>query len=233
MSEQDMGERHQKVADFVRGLEAEGKGNKLFSVGATSRQMAGVLNLSEATARKYLREAVAAGALVEVKHEHRLLDFPWPEGVEFKPKRWAQGSMNRGWFHMTEERQVGPAMTRITFVFTPERLKQVVDEAMEVDSEKALEQAFRRVQQERRRTEETAEKEKVFAKHHPMLAELLGVLRKRVQGPDSSVPAVRVSAKEHPQAGFIGRVHIEVPEERFAELETILLNGLGKGARDE
>lgn len=232
MSEQDLEGRHKRVAEFVRALENTGKPETLYSVGVVSRRMAREMGLVETTARKYLKAAVAAGVVVEVKHLGRSLRFPWPieEVTKGAPERFVQGSVNRGRFWMTEDRQVGPAMTKTTFLFTPDRLEHVMDVARQADVAKASEREKRTRERQQKMAAEAAAEEAVFAQHYPELARLLRLLRERVLVSGRTMQGVRMYAQEHPGAGILGTVDIEVRREGLAELEAVLRDGLGEAA---
>ncbi|MFH9731937.1 hypothetical protein [Streptomyces sp. NPDC017260] len=235
MDERELRERRERIAAFVRGWEDAGRPESLYSVGAMSRAMAKAMNLVESTARKYLRDAIDAGVLVEVKHLGRSLQFPWPteELAKGAPERFVQGSVNRGRFWVTEDHQLGPAMTKITFVFTPERVKQVMDEAREADARKATERKQREEERLRRMAAEDAAEAAVFAKHYPELTRLLGVLHERVQEPERIGQGVQMYAEEHPRAGVLATVKITVRRpEALAKLAAILRDGLGTAVGD-
>lgn len=225
MSEQDLERRRQRMADMVRTREENAKPETLFSLGNLSRRLADELALSESTARSYLRDAISAGSLIEVKHALRHLIFPAEDGQP-TPERFAQGNVARGVFYMTEERQVGPAMKQISFVFTPERLAQVLRKAREADEAEAAARKQREEQYQQVIAAEEAAEAKVFAAHYPELARLLGVLRERVYAPDAHGLGVRAYP---PDGGGRGVVKIEVRGAGLAELEVILRDGLGKG----
>lgn len=230
MVEQQVPGWHEAVVDSVREMEGAACEGALLAVGATSRRLADVLGVTETTALRYLREVIASGKLVEVEHAGRKLLFPWPDEVKDPPERWANGEVKRGAFRMTTYREVGPAMSRIRFVFTPERLKQVMDQAVAEEAARAAKKERESEEQQARYAAEEAEERARFAKHYPLLAELLERFAEQIQTPRRSGLGVRLNVNEHATLGVLARVHIEVTDERFDILEKILRSGLGDGA---
>jgi hypothetical protein len=217
---------HADVIAAVRGGEAAGD-NVLLSIGAQSRALTRVLGISESAALKYLRAVIKSGALLEVSHAGRRLLLEWPAEVTDPPDVWVAGEVKRGTFRVTEHREVGPAMSKIKFVVSPERLQKIKDDALARQAAKAAQQQKKEEERQARYAAEEAAERAVFSKHYPALAELLTRFHERVDVPDRVAAGVRFYAKEHPRAGVIGRVTVEVDFERFGVLEEILRNGLG------
>ncbi|MGW1261125.1 hypothetical protein ACWD7Y_04090 [Streptomyces drozdowiczii] len=218
---------HMAVLDAVREMEKSARESALLAIGATSRRLSDVLGVTETTALRYLRDVIASGKLVEISHAGRRLLFPWPAELQDPPERWATGEVKRGTFRMTAHREVGPAMSKIRFVFTPERLKQVMDQAVAEEAAKAAKKEHEAEERRAKWDAEAAEERAVFEKHYPALAGLLARLHEQVNDPGDSLGGVRLHAKEHPQVGVLARVSIEVREEQFEALEKILGKALG------
>lgn len=223
-----MSARHSAIVEAVRDMEAAAPDGALLAVGATSRSLARRLGVTETTALRYLKETIAAGQLAEIGHVGRKLLFPWPDGLPNTPERWTTGEVKRGAFRITTYREVGPAMAKIRFVFTPERLKLLMDQAIAEDAAEAAKKARKDQERQEKWAAEDAEGRAVFAKHYPALAGLLERFEEQVREErEGRSLGVRFDAREHPKAGVLGRVNIEVTDEKFAVLEAILRDGLG------
>ncbi|MEW1922327.1 hypothetical protein [Streptomyces sp. NPDC088360] len=221
---------HTAVVDAVRAMEEAARERELLSVGTTSRRLAGAIEVTETTALRYLRGVIGAGKLVEIGHAGRRLLLPWPEGTQSPPDVWVTGEVKRGSFRVTEHREPGPAMAKIRFVMTPERLAALMQEKLAAQEETAARKQREVEERASRRAVEEAEQREVFAKHYPVLAGLLARFAEEVEGPEDSGLGVRLNAREHPALGVVARVHIEVGDERLDVLERILRDGLGEGA---
>lgn len=127
---EEMSGRHAAVVAAVRELESAAKGRALLAVGATSRRLVSVLGVTETTALRYLRQTIEAGLLVELEHAGRKLLVPWPEGTENPPDVWVNGEPKKGAFRVTKHCEAGPAMAKVRFVLTPERLKVLVTQVL-------------------------------------------------------------------------------------------------------
>ncbi|MFJ4686411.1 hypothetical protein [Streptomyces sp. NPDC088789] len=223
---EEMSGRHAAVVAAVREMESAAKGRALLAVGATSRRLASALEVTETTALRYLRETIAAEWLVELEHAGRKLLVPWPEGTENPPDVWVNGEPKKGTFRVTEHREVGPAMARVRFVFTPERLKLLVTQVLaEAVWRAAVKQRADAAQEARYAAEDEAER-KLFAQHYPLLAGMLTWYHEQLYVPRRSARGVRFHASEHPERGVRARVTIEVGDERFEVLEKILRDSL-------
>ncbi|MFD9815074.1 hypothetical protein [Streptomyces sp. NPDC059080] len=227
MVEQQVPGRHAGVIEAVRGMEEAVAEKALLSVGATSRRLAGLLGVNDTTALRYLREVIASGKLIEIDHAGRRMMLPWPAEVEAPPDCWATGEVKRGNFRMTAHREVGPAMSKIRFVFTPERLKRVMNQAVAEAVERAAEKQGLEEEWQAKRAAKEAEGRAVFVTHYPVLAGLLSRLHEQVHVSEDSARGVSFHATEHPRAGVVARVSIEVDDERFGVLEGILNKALG------
>lgn len=222
-----MSGRQESVVAAVREMEGAALETALLAVGTTSRKLMAYLEVTESTALRYLRETIAAGHLVEVAHAGRRLLLPWPEGMTNPPDVWVTGAVNRGKFRMTEHREVGPAMAKIRFVMTPERLKQLMDRVLAEQEAKAAKEKEERDAYEAARVKEDAEERAAFARHYPFLAEMLARFHEQVHVPGKTARGVGCYVTEHSEGRVRGRVQIEVGDERFEVLEKILSDGLG------
>lgn len=194
----------------------------LLSVGVATRSVAGTLKVNDTTTRKDVAALVADGRLVEVSHTVRRLEFPWPADAAV-PQMWVNGAVKHGRYEVSGERQPGPAMRQVRFLFTPERLHQMMERIHEETRLKQRQEEARRAQYE---VERAAERE-LFAQHYPVLARLLARLDERVRVPGRQ-GGVSLYAEKHPASGLLTRVRIEVGAAEFDELEKILRNGLGQ-----
>lgn len=222
-----MNGRHEAVVAAVREMEAAAPQAALLSVGTTSRRLADHLEVTETTALRYLRETIAAGLLVEVAHAGRRLLLSWPDGTESPPDVWVTGEVKRGNFRVTEIREPGPTMAKIRFVMTPDRLKTLMDGALEAEKAKAAKKQSEDDARAAKHAAEEAEGQAVFAKHYPTLAGLLARVQEQTHVGDGAMDGVRFFAREHPRVGVLSRVTIEVSDARFDVLEQILRDGLG------
>ncbi len=220
-----MSSRHAAVAEVVREMGSTAREGALLAVGATSRRLAEQLGVTETTALRYLRETIAAGQLVEIGHVGRKLLLPWPEDTKNPPDVWVTGEVKRGSFRVTEHREVGPAMAKIRFVFTPERLKQLMDQAVAEEAAKATKKKSEDDEQRAEHEAEEAAEQAVFAQHYPVLASLLLRLHEQVP-PEASARGVRFYANKRSEGYVRGLVSIEVGDKHFEALEEILRNGL-------
>ncbi|MET9360319.1 hypothetical protein ABZX93_05370 [Streptomyces sp. NPDC006632] len=216
--------RLDSVVEAVSEMESDLKDGGLLSVGVAIRRAAAELGVNDTTTRKDIGALVAAGRLVEVSHVGRRLLLPWPAEFTDPPVRWVNGAVKRGWYEVTEDRQVGPAMVKVRFLFTPERLTAMLERIRQEHAAAAGEQKRRAEESQA----EAAEEEATFKKHHPALADLLERLHESVHTPGRSARGVRMFSTEHGDFGLRSRVMIEVSNERFAALEQALRDGLGE-----
>ncbi|WNI17561.1 hypothetical protein [Actinacidiphila sp. ITFR-21] len=220
------------VIATVSALESGLKDPELLSVGVAIRKTAEKLGVNDTTTRADVLMLLAEGRLVQVSHVGRRLLFPWPAQDEEAPTPWVNGAVKRGWYEITDHRQPGPAMAKVRFLFTPERLAAVMKRLREADaSEKAEVQEREQRRREAYAAESAArdaEEKAAFREHYPVLADLLERLHAQVHVPGRSAMGVRVDVQENRSLGALGRVSIEVTDERFGALEAILRDGLGE-----
>ncbi|MFF8283395.1 hypothetical protein ACF06W_11805 [Streptomyces albus] len=228
MAEQQVPGWHAAVVDAVREMEQTAADGVLLGVGPTSRRLVRMLEVTESTAVRYLREVIASGKLIEVGHVGRRLLLPWPEGMTEPPLPWVTGEVKRGTYRLTEYREPGPAMARVRFVFTPERLKQLMDGVLEQEAEKAAREENAEAKRRAEHEAEEAAEQALFAKHYPVLAGLLSRLHEQVHVPGRSARGVSFYANEQSESGVRARVQIEVGAERFDALEAVLSKALGE-----
>ncbi|MET8342399.1 hypothetical protein [Streptomyces microflavus] len=222
-----MTERVARVVEIVRGRLDELGDEDLLSVGVASKAVERALGVTETTARKAVASALETDALVEIGHKQRGLILPWPADVTEPPEVWVTGSPSRHHFYVTEYRQVGPKLEKTRFVFTPERLTALMDLKLREQGVKSAKEQQRREAQDAEGAAKEASAWEVLTEQRPALAGLLRRLNAELkeQQPDA---AVWVSAKVHPQHGFIGRATLSVEMEGFDVLERVLRDGLGE-----
>lgn len=223
-----MDERTARVVEVVRGELGKLGHRDLLTVGMAATAVVCALTVTETTARRYVAAALETSELIEVGHVGRKLDLPWPADVTEPPDVWLTGNLRRQHYYLTEHRQPGPQLARTRFVMTPEHLKELMDLKLQ-------EQAGRRAQEQQRqekRAQETAARNAaswaVLVEQRPVLAGLLRRLDAELAPAQEGEPAVRVSAREHPDVGLYGHVALSVGIEAFDVLERVLRDGLGE-----
>jgi hypothetical protein len=221
-----MTDQNDRVVAIVRE-QIEKAGTRLVSVGVAAKAVARELKVSETHARKLVAEAAEGDDLVIIGHQHRHLVLPWPARVEEPPEAYVNGSPTRGFFELTEHLQGGPRMEKIKWVFTPPGLNTLMDGLLEKQAAvKAREEAKRRARQAQMAAREN-ESWKILGENHPELADLLGRLNHALaEASGDETTGVRVSARNNPTHGFMGRVVLEVDDAAFDVLERVLGHGV-------